>query len=99
MRFIHCSDVHVTGRYFGTPLRTLGWRRVLALLELGPGGRGRAYRDAAESLARIAGDVVARRADHLILSGDVTAYALESEFQGARTALGPLSADPRRCTV
>jgi 3',5'-cyclic AMP phosphodiesterase CpdA len=99
MRFLHCSDVHVTADYKGIPLRRLGWRRSIALLELSLGGRGEAYRQAGGTLAAIAADVLAHRADHLIVSGDLTAYALEEEFARAREQLGPLADDPRRCSV
>ncbi|SEK22383.1 3',5'-cyclic AMP phosphodiesterase CpdA [Stigmatella aurantiaca] len=99
MRFVHCSDVHVTGDYFALPLRRLGWRRWLALAELTVGGRARAYRRAPETLARIAQEAREHSADHFILSGDLTAYALDSEFQGAREAMGAWAGDRRRCTV
>jgi 3',5'-cyclic AMP phosphodiesterase CpdA len=99
MRFLHCSDVHITQSYAGAPWRKIGWRRWLALLELSIGGRAAAYARAGETLARIAGDLKNQGADHLILSGDLTAYAVDSEFQGARDALGELGGDKRRCTV
>ncbi|MBU8900509.1 metallophosphoesterase [Corallococcus sp. H22C18031201] len=99
MRFLHCSDVHITEDYLALPWRKLGWRRWLALAELSVGGRARAYRQARRTLATLAADTRALGADHFILSGDLTAYALEAEFQGARSALGSLAADPRRCTV
>ncbi|MDY7226620.1 metallophosphoesterase family protein [Hyalangium rubrum] len=99
MRFVHCSDVHITADYFAQPLLRLGWRRWVALAELTVGGRARAYRHAAQTLATIAHESRKHAADHFILSGDLTAYALESEFQGARDALGELVEDPRRCTV
>jgi 3',5'-cyclic AMP phosphodiesterase CpdA len=99
MKFLHCSDVHVTTRYRGVPLRQLGWRRAIALLELTAGGRAHAFRHAEQTLAAIAADVDRLGADHLILSGDVTAYAMEAEFQHAREALGSIAADKRRCTV
>jgi 3',5'-cyclic AMP phosphodiesterase CpdA len=99
MRFVHCSDVHVTGDYFALPWRRLGWRRWLALAELTVGGRARAYRRAPETLARIAQEAREHSADHFILSGDLTAYALDSEFQGAREALGAWAEDRRRCTL
>src|SRR5579883_547425 len=99
MRFLHCSDVHITTRYQGVPLKTLGWRRAIALFELTLGGRAEQYRHADQTLARIASDVEHRGADHLILSGDVTAYAMEAEFEGARAALGALAGDKQRCTV
>ena len=44
MRFVHCSDVHITADYFAQPLLRLGWRRWVALVELTVGGRARQYR-------------------------------------------------------
>lgn len=99
MRFLHCSDVHMTERYAELPWLRLGWRRWLALLELSLGGRAKAYQRAPDTLAAIARDMERHRADHFILSGDVTAYALEGEFQMARDALGALAEDRRRCTI
>jgi 3',5'-cyclic AMP phosphodiesterase CpdA len=99
MRILHCSDVHVTADYANLPWRRLGWRRWLALLELGPGGRARAFASAATTLAAIARDFERHGADHLVLSGDLTAYALEQEFAAAHAALGALADDPARCTV
>lgn len=97
MRILHCSDVHITEDYFALPFWRLGWRRWIAMLELQLGGRSRTYREARTTLAQIAADGAS--ADHFILSGDLTAYSLHPEFQGARDALGALAADPRRCTV
>ncbi|MFP2931882.1 metallophosphoesterase family protein [Pyxidicoccus sp. 3LG] len=99
MRFAHCSDVHITEDYFALPLHRLGWRRWVALAELTVGGRAKRYARAPHALSAIVRDAQAHRADHFILSGDLTAYALEGEFSGARKALGPLADDPRRCTV
>lgn len=98
MRFLHCSDVHITQDYSSVPLLQLGWRRWMALAELKL-GRSAAFAQARESLAQIARDAESRKVDHLILSGDVTAYSMESEFFGAREALGPIAADRNRCTV
>ncbi|XXF81528.1 metallophosphoesterase [Myxococcaceae bacterium GXIMD 01537] len=99
MRFIHCSDVHMTELYSELPWLRLGWRRWLALLELSVGGRARAFRQAPETLSVIARGMEVHRADHFILSGDVTAYALEGEFWMAQEALGALGRDARRCTI
>lgn len=99
MRFIHCSDVHITADYFAQSFFRMGWRRWVALAELTVGGRARAYRRAPETLAAIARAARQHAADHFILSGDLTAYALDSEFQGARDALGELAEDKRRCTI
>ncbi len=99
MRFLHCSDVHITQEYFNVPVRKLGWRRAIALAELSVGGRAKAYAQAKQTLSRIVSEVGARGVDHLICSGDLTAYATEAEFQGAREALNPLATDKRLCTV
>ena len=99
MRFLHCSDVHMTELYSELPWLRLGWRRWLALLELSVGGRSKAYRRAPDTLASIARDMEKHGAEHFILSGDVTAYALEGEFWLAQNALGPLAEDKRRCTI
>jgi 3',5'-cyclic AMP phosphodiesterase CpdA len=99
MRFLHCSDVHVTENYAALPWRRLGWRRLIALLELQFGGRARDYLEAPQTLRQIVVDVERRKADHLIVSGDLTAYALEAEFMGAREALGSLAEDKSRCTI
>lgn len=99
MRFLHCSDVHITADYRAIPFLRLGWRRWIALGELTMGGRAAAYADAPQVLASIVRDFERHGGDHLILSGDLTAYALEEEFRGAAEALGGLVDDPLRCTV
>jgi len=99
MRFLHCSDVHITQNYAAAPLLQLGWRRWIALFELKYGGRAQAYAHARETLGQIVQDAKTHHVDHFILSGDLTAYAMEAEFQGAKEVLGPLADDPRRCTI
>jgi 3',5'-cyclic AMP phosphodiesterase CpdA len=99
MRFLHCSDVHITGDYVTPSIFQLGWRRLPALGELYLRGRIRNFSNAPATLRQIAQDVGRHHADHLIVSGDVTAYALDEEFDGARAALEPYASDPRRCTV
>ncbi|HTE45325.1 MAG TPA: metallophosphoesterase [Gemmatimonadaceae bacterium] len=91
MRFLHCSDVHITQDYSSAPFFKLGWRRWTALLELSIGGRAKAYRDANRTLQWIAGAVERGEADHLVLSGDLTGYAAEQEFAVARESLGKLA--------
>jgi 3',5'-cyclic AMP phosphodiesterase CpdA len=99
MRFLHCSDVHMTADYPSLPLRPLGWRRWIAMVEQTVGGRREAFARAPATLATIARDMGRWDVDHLILSGDLTQYALEPEFVLARQALGDLAEDPSRCTV
>jgi 3',5'-cyclic AMP phosphodiesterase CpdA len=99
MRFLHCSDVHVTDDYAARLLLRLGWRRWIALLELQLGGRARRFAHAEETLRRIAADATALGVDHLIVSGDVTAYAMPDEFTRARSALAPWVEAPARASV
>ncbi|MEP6732395.1 MAG: metallophosphoesterase [bacterium] len=99
MRFLHCSDVHITQNYRTAPFFKLGWRRWLAMFELTIGGRGRGYRDAGRTLRRIVGDVERHQADHLIISGDLTAYATEAEFRDVRDALGDFGKSRANCSV
>lgn len=97
-RFLHCSDVHITEDYSNIPWQKLGWRRWMALVELKM-GRAAAFAQAEASLSQIARRAEADRVDHLIVSGDLTAYSLEGEFARARSALGAVADDPLRCTV
>jgi 3',5'-cyclic AMP phosphodiesterase CpdA len=99
VRILHCSDVHVTLDYLKLPFFKLGWRRWIALGELKLGGRQAAYQEAGDTIRKIVRDFREVGADHLIVSGDLTAYALPGEFAGAKAALGELAEDPKRCTV
>jgi 3',5'-cyclic AMP phosphodiesterase CpdA len=99
MRLLHFSDVHVTQDYFQSPFRKLGWRRAIALLELSFGGRAKAYAHSARTISAIVEDAAVHQVDHLILSGDLTAYATEWEFEQAKAALGPIALDRQRCTI
>ena len=99
MRFLHCSDVHITQDYSAAPFFTLGWRRWLGLLELTIGGRATAYRDAKQTLREIVNVVERGEADHLLLSGDLTGYGAENEFRFAREALGAIADTRARFSV
>src|SRR5262249_46156566 len=74
----------------------LGWRRWLALGELKL-GRALAFADAEASLSQIARRANGDGVDHLVVSGDGTAYSLEAEFSRARAAPGGIAPDPPRC--
>jgi 3',5'-cyclic AMP phosphodiesterase CpdA len=99
MRFLHCSDVHVTDDYGARQLLRLGWRRWIALVELQLGGRARRFAHAENALQQIARDAEALAVDHLIVSGDLTAYSMPDEFTRARAALAPWTDNPLRASV
>ena len=99
MRFLHCSDLHITQDYLHAPWRRLGWRRWLAMFELTVGGRSRGYRDARATLRAITADMAYHHVDHLLVSGDLTAYATDTEFRDARAALGEVAASRATCSI
>jgi 3',5'-cyclic AMP phosphodiesterase CpdA len=71
----------------------------MSFYELEVAGRARVFARVPESIRAIVAAANQHAVDHLVLSGDLTASALPSEFSGAAEALGTLRADPRRCTV
>jgi len=99
MRFLHCSDLHITQDYASAPFFKLGWRRWMAMFELTVGGRARAYRDAVPTLSRIVADVERHGASRLLISGDLTAYATDAEFRVVRETLGAIADDRSRCSI
>lgn len=99
MRVLHCSDVHVTEDPRRTGFFRRGPRFWMSWYELVVGGRAKAFAQAPAAIRTIARHADRLGVDHLVLSGDLTASALPSEFSGAASALGTLVRNPRRCTV
>lgn len=94
MRIIHLSDIHVW-RYTFNPFR-LATKRVLGMAELLT-SRARKFR--LERLDDVVARVAGLKADHILITGDMTTTALPAEFRDAREALAGLLADPARVTV
>lgn len=90
MRIVHLSDVHVQIDYRRLPLRRYGWRRAVAQLEWVGLRRARRFENALGVLQQIVREIQELAPDHVLLSGDLTALAVEEEFACARAALGPL---------
>ena len=99
MRFILCSDLHIAQDYAGVPWRTLGWRRVLGLLQLGIGGRAAAYQHAEATTRAIVAGMAQHQADHLLVAGDVSTYCTHAEFKAARAALSPIADTREQCSA
>ena len=83
LRIAHVSDVHVLSR-FGAEWRRMlfnkritGWANVVL-------GRGRVYR---REYLRAVLEEAASRADHVVVTGDITNMAHESEYFEARRLL------------
>ena len=88
MRILHCSDFHVLADYAGTPLRQLGWRRLPALAELHLKKRGEHFAYAKPNVSRLVEEALRLKVAHIVMSGDLTGYALEDEFAEAARLLG-----------
>jgi 3',5'-cyclic AMP phosphodiesterase CpdA len=99
MRVLHCSDIHITEDPGRTAFFRRGPRFWMAWYELEVQDRAKAFARAAEATTAIVQAAERHAADHLVLSGDLTASALASEFVGAAAALGSLVRDPGHCTV
>ena len=99
MRLVHVSDVHIQIDYAQVPWRRLGWRRALAQVELQVLGRASRFEHGLETLRQIARDAETLGADHVLLTGDLTALATHEEFRRSREALGALGEDPRRLSI
>jgi len=94
LRIIQLSDIHVW-RYSYNPLHLLNKRAVGIASLLA----GRAAKFRLERLAAVVARVGDLKADHLLITGDLTTTALTAEFHDARTALGELLVDPAKVTV
>ncbi|MGC4117509.1 MAG: metallophosphoesterase [Myxococcales bacterium] len=90
MRIVHLSDVHVQIDYRRLPLRRYGWRRSVAQLEWVGLGRARRFENALTVLQQIVREILELAPDHVLLTGDLTALAVEEEFACARKALDPI---------
>ena len=99
MRVLHLSDVHLQIDWSTRSYLSMGVRRTIAQLEMQGMGRARKYERAGEVVRRIVAAAAEARADHVILSGDLTALADDEEFRAAREALSPLAGDPAKLTV
>lgn len=99
MRILHISDVHVQVDYEHGVWASIGWRRVVAQLELKLAKRARRFRDAPQTLSALLREAEVGGFDHVVLSGDLTALAVDEEFEGVRKALGALADQPNRLSV
>jgi 3',5'-cyclic AMP phosphodiesterase CpdA len=89
-RLAHFTDIHLSESPWRVPWRALLSKRLVGWLNLALLGRHAHLRDGAEVTAALIRDLEALRPDHVLFTGDATALALPSEFEGARRALAPL---------
>lgn len=94
MRIIHLSDIHVW-RYTFNPFH-LANKRAVGMAELVL-RRSRKFR--LERLEAVMEKVASLKADHILITGDLTTTAMAAEFKAARNALGPLLVEPGHVSV
>jgi 3',5'-cyclic AMP phosphodiesterase CpdA len=96
MKLAHISDLHVLALE-GVPLRRFLNKRISGWANL------RLKRESAHRaghLRAIVAELARRRFDHVVVTGDLTNLALESEFALARDLIGDaIGLDPSRVTV
>jgi 3',5'-cyclic AMP phosphodiesterase CpdA len=87
MRLFHISDLHFQTEIPLSRFPSLGWRRLVAQTEYRLLGRRERFGDVPATVRRLLAAAESERADHLLVSGDLTAIALPEEFEEARAAL------------
>ncbi len=89
MKILHISDLHFQSECPVSRWPSLGWRRVAAQTEFRLLGRRKLFLKVAETVRLLLAEATRLGAEHLIVSGDLTALALPEEFEAARAALAP----------
>ena len=87
MRLFHISDLHFQADIPLSRFPMLGWRRLVAQTEYRLLGRRKRFADVPGAVRGLLAEATAWGADHLLVSGDLTAIALPEEFEEARAAL------------
>lgn len=94
MRIILLSDLHFW-RYDAHPARLMN-KRMVGMLAL---AAGRARRFRLDRWRSVVDRVLSLRPDHVVIAGDLTTTALESEFADAHAALSLLGLGDEQLTV
>jgi 3',5'-cyclic AMP phosphodiesterase CpdA len=94
VRIVHLSDVHIW-RFVFNPLNLLN-KRAFGMASL-LARRARRFR--LERLGHVVARIVDLKADHILITGDLTTTALPDEFRAARELLAELLQDSNRVTV
>ncbi len=94
MRIIHVSDIHFWN-FTRNPARLFN-KRLLGVVSL---SAGRARRFRLEHVPELVSRVHGLDPDHLLITGDLTTTALESEFRAATRGLATWLTNPERVTI
>src|ERR1700704_3736910 len=80
IRLIHFSDIHITAQPLGWQTRDWFNKRLPGWINFRWLGRAHRFRAADEVVNALVADLIARRPDRLVFSGDATAMGFEPEF-------------------
>lgn len=94
MRIVQLSDIHIW-RYVANPIH-LANKRLVGMASLLAGRAGKFRLERMDDVVRRVEELAP---DHLLITGDLTTTALESEFREATRVLEPLLSDPSRVTI
>jgi len=83
VRLAHLSDIHISARPLGWRLDDYVTKRWTGWINYRWLGRRHRFRGAEQALAAIVEELVRRRPDHVIFSGDAVALGFEAEFARA----------------
>src|SRR6516164_3250553 len=83
IRLAHFSDIHLSSPRFEWKLEDWFSKRLTSWLNHRFLGRARRFALAEDIVARLMDDLLERRVDHLVFSGDATALGFESEIRRA----------------
>jgi 3',5'-cyclic AMP phosphodiesterase CpdA len=89
-RVVHLSDIHLQLDWRRRSLLSSGWRGAPGRLELHGFGRLRRFAGVSDKIRRLVDQVLRAEADHVLLTGDLTAMGDERELHEARLMLEPL---------
>jgi 3',5'-cyclic AMP phosphodiesterase CpdA len=81
VRLLHFSDIHLTYRPLGWTLRDLASRRVTGWVNWYALGRAHRFRYADRAGFALVKDILSRRPDHIVFSGDATFLGFPREVE------------------
>ncbi len=89
-RLFHLSDLHHQLDWRARSLGSTGWRGLIGRVELHGMGRLARFAGARDTISRLVERALESNADHVLLTGDLTALGDEVELGEARALLEPL---------
>jgi len=87
MKLLHLSDLHFQTDLALNPFGPLDWRQLFARAEFVWQGRPALFRNAGTTVRDLLAEALAKGADHLLVTGDLSAIGTREELEQARASL------------